>query len=60
MMKLKQKISGGFRTRQGADIFVSIRSFISTMRKQKQDIFQGLYEVLSNGGDSVLPLFTPS
>ncbi len=30
MMKCKQKISGGFRSAKGADIFVRIRGFIST------------------------------
>ena len=30
MMKVKQKISGGFRTTKGAEIFSRIRGFIST------------------------------
>jgi transposase len=34
MMKLRQKISGGFRSKQGADDFAVIRSVISTARKQ--------------------------
>ena len=35
MIKLKDKISGGFRTKKGADNFLMIRSFISTMRKKR-------------------------
>jgi len=42
MMKLKQKISGGFRTPKGADVFVCIRTFLSTARKQQWDIFSAL------------------
>lgn len=42
MMKVKQKISGGFRTTEGAEVFITIRSFISTMRKQGKNIFDSL------------------
>lgn len=42
MMKVKQKISGGFRTQEGAEVFIRIRSFISTMKKQKQNVFENI------------------
>jgi transposase len=42
MMKLKQKISGGFRSQQGANDFALIRSFISTARKQGWKVIQAL------------------
>jgi transposase len=42
MMKLRQKISGGFRSDQGAEIFVTILSFISTAKKQGWKIIEAL------------------
>ena len=42
MMKLRQKISGGFRSDQGAEIFATIRSFISTAKKQGWKIIEAL------------------
>ena len=42
MMKLRQKISGGFRSQEGAEDFSVIRSLISTARKQGWDILQTL------------------
>lgn len=46
MMKVRQKISGCFRTERGADTFVRIRTFISTARKQGWDIFSSLSAAL--------------
>lgn len=42
MMKVKQKISGCFRSLKGANIFTRIRSFIVTARKQNINVFDAL------------------
>ena len=42
MMKLRQKISGGFRSEDGAKDFAVIRSVLSTARKQGWDMLQTL------------------
>ena len=42
MMKLRQKISGGFRSFEGAMDFAVIRSFFSTAKKQGWNIINGL------------------
>ena len=42
MPKLKQKTSGCFRTVTGAESFCTIRSYLSTLRKQGRNIFHAL------------------
>ena len=42
MMKLRQKISGGFRSLAGAEDFAVIRSLISTARKQGWNLLNAL------------------
>jgi transposase len=42
MMKLRQEISGGFHSEEGAEDFSTIRSLISTARKQGWDILRTL------------------
>lgn len=48
MMKLRQKISGGFRSLQGAMDFALIRSFFSTANKQGWNIIDALTHDPSN------------
>ena len=38
MVKLQQKISGCFRTKEGADMFYTVRSYISTAIKQNKTV----------------------
>jgi transposase len=42
MMKVKQKISGGFRCHAGAADFAAIRSFISTAKKHRWNVIHAL------------------
>lgn len=42
MMKLRMKISGTFRTLEGAQVFADIRSVISTARKHRLNILETL------------------
>ena len=46
MMKVKQKVSGTFRTRIGAEVFCDIRSYISTVRKQGAAVIDAIHDAL--------------
>jgi len=52
MMKLRQKISGGFRSTDGASDFAVVRSLISTAKKQTWDIMR----TLNQSPDTLLEL----
>jgi transposase len=53
MMKLRQKISGCFRTQDGAAIFCDLRSYLSTMQKQGVHLLTALRSAIV--GSPLLP-----
>jgi transposase len=55
MVKVQQKVSGGFRHQQGAAMFCRIRGYLSTMRKQGHPLLAALQQTLL--GQSILPAF---
>jgi transposase len=53
MLKVKQKISGCFRTEKGAEEFCRLRSYVSTMKKQGHGIMEAINSVYA--GETILP-----
>lgn len=47
MVKIKQKVSGTFRTRTGAETFCAIRSYISTVRKHRLNVIAAIHNALT-------------
>ena len=52
MMKVQQKISGTFRSWQGAEAFAVVRSYLSTIRKRGINVIEGVLSIFS--GDPLL------
>ena len=53
MVKIKQKVSGAFRTRTGAETFCAVRSYISTVRKHGHNVIDAMYDALT--GNPFIP-----
>jgi len=57
MMKVQQKISGCFRSWEGAYQFCHLRSYLSTIRKQGLNVWEALGSLFE--GDVLMPQLTP-
>jgi transposase len=53
MVKIKQKVSGAFHTRIGAETFCAIRSYISTALKHNLNVIDAIHDALS--GNPFIP-----
>ncbi len=56
MMKVGQKVSGCFRSQQGAAIFCRLRGYIATLKKQGISLLAALQSVFS--GQPLMPKFS--
>jgi len=53
ILKVKQKISGCFRTEKGADEWCQVRSYVSTMKKQGLGVMETIRSVYA--GTLIMP-----
>ena len=56
MVKVKQKISGCFRTEQGATIFCRIRGYISTAKKNSIRVIDAIHGAFNNTPFMPIPI----
>ncbi|OQA12790.1 MAG: Transposase IS66 family protein [bacterium ADurb.Bin363] len=47
MTKVKEKISGGFRSDDGGNMFCPIRGYISTVKKHEVNVFKSIKNIFA-------------
>ncbi|MFN0122371.1 MAG: transposase [Blastocatellia bacterium] len=57
MIKVRQKVSGCFRSRRGAEKFCRLRGYVSSVKKQGHPVLPAL-QCLFAGQPSVTPLLS--
>ncbi len=55
MMCVKRKVSGGFRSETGGEVFCRIRSYVATVQQQGLSVWDGLVSIFA--GDVLMPSF---
>jgi transposase len=55
MMKLKQKISGCFRSEDGVRQFCRIRGYLASLRKQGLNILDALVDLFVGNSQALFP-----
>ena len=55
MIKVQQKVSGCFRSDNGARRFARIRSYLSTMRKQDHNLFEAIKAAMEGSPNDIGP-----
>ena len=53
-IKVKQKVSGCFRTEEGADNFACIHSFLSTAKKMGHSVMEAISQMLNGNSNAIL------
>lgn len=58
MAKVRQKVSGCFRSFEGAKIYARLRSYVSTVKKQGRNVWEALKAIHQHQNPNYIELFT--
>jgi transposase len=58
MAKVRQKVSGCFRSFKGAQIYARLRSYVSTVKKQGRNVWEALKAIHLSQNPNYIELFT--
>jgi transposase len=58
MAKVRQKVSGCFRSFEGAKIYARLRSYVSTVKKQGRNVWEALKAIHQQQKPNYIELFS--